>query len=692
MLDNCEHVLDAAPAIGELLAACPRLTVLATSRAPLRLTGEHRFPVPPLSLPPAGPGASAPAGAAGSEAVRLFVDRAQAVDPAFELTDANAAAVAGVCRRLDGLPLALELAAPRISLLPPRALLVALERRLPFLTGGARDLPARHRTLRAALAWSEDDLAPPERALFRRLGVFAGGCTPDAAAAVCADPGPASAAGVLPATAVLDALAALADASLVRPEEQPDGGVRLVLLETVREYALERLEAAGEAQPLRARHGAHFLALAEEAAPHLHSPDEGPARSPPWSPGPARTKAWLDRLEAEHPNLQAALGWWEGQCRPGAAPEAAPAAAPAAGLRLAGALWRFWYLRGHWGEGREWLGRVLAHRHRAPPAARAKALFGAGFPGWSGGDFDPAEAWLREYLALCREGVDGAAEAAALHTLGFLAAFRGDDARAEALGEEALTQARAAGATRAVAWALSLLRRQALRRGDLERAAALGQQALARFRELGDAGAASNALAAAGHLARRRGDPAGAAADYAESLALFRDLGSRHGVATRLVDLGHAALEQGDRAGAVERFAEGASRHREVGDGQGIAAALTGLARVASAAGQPAATAQLLAAARTALGAGAARLDRITEELYDGTLADARAALREPAFGAAWGAGLAWSPEQAVAVARRALAGAWMVRERSSSGRHTGIGPRRRDSQIARATSSASRP
>jgi predicted ATPase len=208
--------------------------VLATSRAPLRLAGEHRFPVPPLTLPPAGPGASAPGGAdqaAGSEEVRLFVDRAQAVDPAFALTDANAAAVAGICRRLDGLPLALELAAPRIALLPPRARLDALEPRLPLLTGGARDLPARHRTLRAALAWSEDLLAPPERVRFRRLGVFAGGATPAAAAAVCADPIGAAAGGVLPATAVLEALAALADASLVRPEEQPDGSVRLELLE-----------------------------------------------------------------------------------------------------------------------------------------------------------------------------------------------------------------------------------------------------------------------------------------------------------------------------------------------------------------------------------------------------------------------------------------------------------------------------
>jgi predicted ATPase/DNA-binding CsgD family transcriptional regulator/DNA-binding XRE family transcriptional regulator len=666
VLDNFEHVAAAGPLLVELLAACPRLTVLVTSRARLRLSGEQAFPVPPLTLPE---GAAAdrspvpPAALLGYEAVRLFVERARAARPDFVLTAADAPAVAEVCRRLDGLPLALELAAPRIALLPPRALLVALERRLPLLTGGARDLPARHRTLRAALAWSEDLLAPPEQALFRRLGVFAGGATPDAAAAVCADFDPSD--GVLPATAVLDALAALADASLLQPEEQPDGGVRLGLLETVREYALERLAAAGEAEALRARHAAHFLALAEAAAPHLHSPDQGPAPGPPAAPGPADTRVWLDRLEAEHPNLRMALGWWEARSRSGAA----ESAAPAAGLRLAGALWRFWYLRGHWREGREWLTRVLAHRHRAPPAAQARALFGAGFPGWCGGDFEPAGAWLREYLALCREGVDGADEAAALYTLGFLAAFRGDDARAEALGEAALTRARTSGAARAVAWALSLLRRQALRRGDLARAAALGQEALAGFRVLGDAEAASNALAAAGHLARRRGDPAGAAAHYAESLALFRDLGSRHGVATRLVDLGHAALEQGERLRAVERFAEGASRHRDVGDGQGVAAALTGLARAAAAARRPRAAVQLLAAARTALGAGAARLDRITEELYEGTLAAARAALSAPAFAAAWGEGLAWSPERAVEASRRVLAEAAPASPRGSKAR-----------------------
>ena len=653
VLDNCEHVLDAAPAVGELLVACPRLTVLATSRAPLRLAGEHRFPVPPLTLPPTGPGASAPAGVAGSEAERLFVARAQAVEPSFSLTAENGAAVAGICRRLDGLPLALELAAPRIALLPPRALLAELERRLPLLTGGARDLPDRHRTLRAALAWSDALLAPPERVLFRRLGVFAGGCTPEAAAAVCADLHPGAPESVLPAAAVLDGLSSLVEASLVRPEEQPDGGVRLGLLETVREFALERLEAAGESGALRARDAAHFLALAEEATQYFHSPDQqsAPGRA---ASGPADEARWLDRLETEHANLRAALGWWEAQARSG--PEARVAAV--AGLRLAGALWWFWHVRGHWREGQEWLSRVLAHRRSAPPAARARALYGAGFPSWNGGDYDLSGAWLREYLALARAGVEGADEAAALCTLGYLVAFQGDDARAEALGEEALARARATGAPRAIAWALSLLRRQARRRGDLAQAATLSQEALARFRELGDAGAVANSLAAAGHLARSRGDPAGAAAHYAESLALYRELGNRHGVATRLVELGHAALEQGDRPRAVERFAEGEAQHRDFGDGQGVAAALTGLARVAAAAGRPWTAVRLLAAARTALGAGAERLDRITEELYESTLSAARAALRETAFAGAWGEGLTWTPEQAMDAARRTLAGA----------------------------------
>ena len=298
MLDNCEHLLAAAPAVAELLAACPGLTVLATSRAPLHLYGEHEYPVPPLALPDLARLAD-PAALAGVPAVALLVERARAVRPDFRLTAENAPAVAEVCVRLDGLPLALELAAARLKLLPPQAILARLGSRLDLLTGGARDRPARHQTLRAALAWSHDLLSAGEQRLLRRLAVFAGGCTLEAAEAVCAfgageergDGGPPS------ASPVFDRLAALVDQSLLQQRDQPDGEPRFVMLETIREDGLERLEASGEAPATRRRHAEYYLGLLEAAEPRRCRPcrADGLART---APGRVRQPAGGPGLES----------------------------------------------------------------------------------------------------------------------------------------------------------------------------------------------------------------------------------------------------------------------------------------------------------------------------------------------------------------------------------------------------------
>ena len=350
VLDNCEHLPEAAPAVADLVGRCPGLTVLATSRAPLRLRGEQEFSVPPLALPDATPGpGAARAAVEACPSVALFLERARDARPDLELGDADLAAVAALCRRLDGLPLALELAAARVKVLPPRALLARMEAALPLLTGGPRDLPARQRTLRDALAWSYDLLAEEERAVFRRLGVFAGGFDLDAVAALCPAPG------------TLDVLARLVDHSLVRVGGAADGEPRFVLLETVREYALDRLAERGEADAVRRAHARHFAALAEAAAAALHGPRQAP---------------WLDRLEREHANFRAALRW------------ALDGGEAGLGLRLGAALWWFWFVRGRWSEGLAWLEALLALPAGAGGAAddakiRSRALTGAG--------------WLAEY-------------------------------------------------------------------------------------------------------------------------------------------------------------------------------------------------------------------------------------------------------------------------------------------------------
>jgi predicted ATPase/class 3 adenylate cyclase len=318
VLDNFEQVLPAATEVDALLRACPRLTVLVTSRAALQLRGEHEFPVPPLALPLTGQ-ASSPAALSQYAAVALFIERATAVKPDFTVTNQNAPAIAEICVRLDGLPLAIELAAARIRLLSPEAMLARLGHGLALLTGGPRDLPARQQTLRGAIAWSYDLLDDAEQRLFRRLGVFVGGCTIESAEGI----------GDLDESLgldVLDSISPLVAGSLVRQQEQPDGEPRFSMLETIREYALERLEESGEAPLVRRRHGEHFLALIEEAAPHLIRLEGA---------------TWMDRLQLEHDNLRAALGWGS------AAPDTADLMA-----RVAGPFWWFWWMSGHLTEGR----------------------------------------------------------------------------------------------------------------------------------------------------------------------------------------------------------------------------------------------------------------------------------------------------------------------------------------------------
>ncbi|HET8627499.1 MAG TPA: tetratricopeptide repeat protein [Thermomicrobiales bacterium] len=579
VLDNFEQVLDAAPLVGDLLDACPGLAVLVTSRAALRLRAEQRFAVSPLPTPDARQARLEEI--AGCAAVRLFVARAQAVKPGFRLTAESAPAVAAICARLDGLPLALELAAARVALLPPAALLARLERRLPVLTGGARDLPDRQRTLRATIGWSYDLLSSPKQALFRALAVFAGGFDLAAAAEVRSEKleGRNGSQGedvslLTPDFSLLDLLGELVDESLLRQSAGPDGEPRLTMLETVREYAWERLAANGEAEEARRRHAAHFLDLAERAAPELTGPEQAD---------------WLTRLEREHDNLRAALNWarerGEGEF----------------GLRLAGALWRFWWQRGHLGEGRDWLETLLARGGDAAPALRAVALSGAGNLAWAQADL----AW-----------------AAALH-------------------EASLALHRAAGDRWGVAKSLNNLGLVAVHAGRFEEAVQLYEESLALHRQAGTPRSLAGALVNLGEAVYKRGDNARAASLFEEGLALYRDLGDGRGVADTLHYLGIAACDRGDHGRAEELLTESVALFRAVGDQQGAASCLEYLAAVALALDRPREAARLCGAAdalRVACGAPVPPSERARR---DATVAAARRALGEDAFAAAWADGQA---------------------------------------------------
>jgi predicted ATPase/DNA-binding CsgD family transcriptional regulator len=488
ILDNCEHLIGASAELAEaLLRACPNLRILATSREALGIAGETAWRAPSLSAP--GPGEPASVECLRAyEAVQLFEARAAAVRSEFRVTAENAAAVAQICRRLDGIPLAIELAAARVRVLPVEQLVAKLDDRFRLLTGGSRTALPRQQTLRAAMDWSYDLLSEPERALLRRLSVFAGGWTLEAAEAICAG-------GGIDSPDVLDLLTRLVDKSLV-VVEPPREEARYRLLETVRQFARDRLVESGEAGEVRGRHRDWFLALVERIIPTRYVPYMDPAV--------------LDRLERDHENLRAALEW-------SATEEAG--AEPA--LRLAGTLSTFWHNRGHYAEGRRWLDEALARAGEAPPAAQAQALGGASVLAWRQANYEPAWQFAERLATLGREQGDKETEAHGLMMLGLVLMRRDQDfPRAVELLKEALTLAKGRGDHRQIGLILAQLGAAARHHGDYERAAAFVEESLVEFRAVVSPGQVGYALRLLGHVRLAQGDLNGAAALYADSLGV----------------------------------------------------------------------------------------------------------------------------------------------------------------------------
>ncbi|MFL5798011.1 MAG: ATP-binding protein [Actinomycetota bacterium] len=516
LLDNFEQVLSAAPVVADLLDAAPRVRILATSREPLHLSGEQEFPVPPLGLPDAG-ASLAPERLARTGSVALFVQRATAVDPGFAITDANAAAVAEVCRRLDGLPLAIELAASRVKLLSPQAILERLEHRLELLTGGSVDLPARQRTLREAIGWSQDLLDGAERALFRRLAVFSGGWTLEAAGAVSDEGGGEGWGGI-------DALASLVDKSLVTRLATESGAVRFTMLATIREFAREQLDAS-EGDAIRGRHAAFFLALAERAEPHLRKVEQ---------------KRWLDELELEHDNIRTALRW---AIHAGKAPDA---------LRLVAALWRFWQLRGHLAEGRRWAEEALALRAATERTAeRRRALTALGGLAYWQEDVPAFSRAYEEALAIAREHGDPQAEAEGVYNLSYARAYQGEIQDALELLQQARAMFDELGDRRGIADTVWFRAVGARLEGDLPRARALAAESLALHRDTGDRFGMTDALFAVGRVAFDEGDLRTMGVSFLEALDNDEDVGNRTGMGIALDHLAAKARAEGDHLRAV---------------------------------------------------------------------------------------------------------------------------------------------
>jgi predicted ATPase len=601
ILDNFEQVVEAAPQVAELLAVCPRLKVLTTSREVLHLSCERVFPVSPLRLPDPKRLTKDHQTFSEFEAIAYFFERAQAFKPDLRLTAENAPMVAEICVRLDGLPLGIQLAAARLRLLSPRAILERLRRRLRLLKGGPQDAPVRQKTLRDAIGWSYELLGAQERLLFGRLSVFAGGCTLEAAEAVC-DPGEEL------TEEVLDLLASLMDKSLLYRAEVEDGKGRFWMLETVKEYDLERLEAAGEEREARHGHAAYYLALAEEARQELTGP---------------RQTEWFDRLENEHDYLRAALSW---SLERGDAETA---------LQMNAELWWFWCKRGHLSEGCRWLEEALG-KCASPTPARAEALNGAGVLARNQSDYEQARVWLEESLALWRDLGDKRGAADVLINLGTVALDRGDYPRAAAFFDESMPLRRELGDRWGLALALNYLGVTVRAQNNLADAVAMFEESLKLFCALGDKASTAMALNNLGEVAEDQDEYEKAAAYYQESLAMYREVEDKEGIALMARHLGRISRIQGDYGRAATLYDESLRLYTQLGNKLGIATALEAIAALHAACGQPEPATRVWPAAETLRGEISAPLENMERTKHEAIIAAARKALGEAAFANAW--------------------------------------------------------
>ncbi len=516
LLDNFEQVASAAVLLVALLQTCPDLKTLVTSRAVLHVRGEYELQVSPLDLPEPNEGADVEL-LTHNAAVTLFTQRAQAIAPDFALTGTNAPVIAAICTQLDGVPLAIELAAARLKLLSPQQLLSRLAHRLDVLTSGAQDLPLRQQTLHATLQWSYELLSPGEQRLFRRLSVFVGGCELSAVEAVCR----ALADG---ATAVLDGVQRLLDNNLLFERKQSTGEARLLMLETIREYGQACLASSGEAEATRQAHAEYYLALAEEAEPRLLS---------------AEQLQWLERLEQEHDNLRAALSWLLEKEQIELA------------LRLGRGVWAFWLFHDHLREGQRWFEKALNASNGVVASVRARALYAASSLAYYGGDLSRSAVYAGECLKLYRELGDKRDIAIALNALGHIARTRGDYAALRALCEESIPLLQELGDTYRIAEALYLSAYGFHAQGDDIRACAVAKESLALCREVGERKRVADILHALGLFAYTQGDYATARTFYEEGLTTSREVGEKWVAALCLVGLGEVVAAEGEPARAA---------------------------------------------------------------------------------------------------------------------------------------------
>jgi predicted ATPase/class 3 adenylate cyclase/DNA-binding SARP family transcriptional activator len=612
VLDNFEQVIAGAPVVAELLAAAPRLTVIVTSREPLRIRGEREFGVPTLSTPDLQ---HLPPLAALSQyaAVALFVERATAVRPDFAVTNENAPAVAAICHRLDGLPLAIELAAARVRILSPQALLARLERPLQLLTGGARDLPARQQTLRGAIAWSYDLLRDEEKQLFRRLAVFAGGWELDAAEAVCSDM----------EIDLLEGLESLTEKSLLRAGES-GSEPRFTMLETLREFGWERLVEAGEAPETRRRHARFLRTIAEEAEPSLRGAHRGP---------------WLERLKREHDNLRAALAWLIESGEEEAA-------------ELASRLHWYWLFRVPFQEGSDWLAKAA----RCVPQRtllRAKTLHTAGSLAWAGGVGADACRWLEESAAICRERGEREQLGHVLRELTMALVLQGEVARSRSIGEESVRLLREAGSRWALALALYNLGYAAQNGDDLSEAERFFRESHELFAAEGDPWGISVADVGLGTIACRRGDAAASQQYLEEAVRLSRRVDDLWAVAEALCMLGEVLHWRGDPDAAEQHYREALRLYRQVGDRASVRLVLQDMGISALAQGDlPRAVKRMAAATANGAGPGAMKWGAVTQAAdVERALARARKELGDEAFATTWREGETLSLEQAILAA-----------------------------------------